>query len=526
MSVSFNLIDHDWIPVVDQQLSPHVVSLRALLFQAHNLNAVSGETPLETVALLRLLLAMVYRIVDLPDEDAWAERWQAGNGQFPADEIDAYLMRPKIYPQFELFGAGPRFFQYQPDPKAGVKSVNSLMPHFAFGNKGTLFDHHRDDELLALTLDEAARALLVAQAFGLGGLSGLEEKFTDGPGSKGILFIIRGANLFQTLMLNLAPREFRSDQTDDRPIWEQPDPFADQRTMPNGVMDVLTWPNRRIWLETQEIAQSPRVTHMRWSPGLRLSEVYHDEPMKLYTVSKEYGIRPLVFSGQRALWRNSATIFQLAPTAQESKGQGPLATRMLAAIHHQSGYIEESKRYHLMAFGMVKDQASIDFVRFEEMPLRIEYLLHQGVLGQLQTELAFAETTYDDLNWAVMALARGILNPALTMKELLADPKPEERDRARALVQSWNVSSQYWSRLAEPFGIFVDRLPDDAATALTRWRERVRSAALRAFERAEELARPDDRSFRTISYARTLFFSRLNKRFEGTQNNEEVIAHE
>src|SRR4029079_16299479 len=136
-----------------QQLAPDVMSLRAVLLQTHTLNTVSGETPLETVALLRLLLAVLYRAIELPDEDTWYERWQAGNGRFVVDEIDAYLTRPEIYRQFELFGAGPRFFQYHPNPKAGIKSINSLVPHFAFGNNGTLFDHHRDDELLALTMD-------------------------------------------------------------------------------------------------------------------------------------------------------------------------------------------------------------------------------------------------------------------------------------------------------------------------------------------------------------------------------------
>jgi hypothetical protein len=130
---------------------------------------VSGEAPNRRA--VTIAAAVLYRVVDLLDEDAWADRWQAGNGQFTAEEIDTYLMRPEIYRQFELFGAGPRFFQYQPDPKAGTKSVNSLVPHFAFGNKGTLFDHH---VIMNCWLTQAAaRALLVAQA--LGGLDRLEK---------------------------------------------------------------------------------------------------------------------------------------------------------------------------------------------------------------------------------------------------------------------------------------------------------------------------------------------------------------
>jgi CRISPR system Cascade subunit CasA len=515
LTPSWNLIEHRWIPVVDQQFTPGCLSLRELLLQAHTVRAVQGDTPLETAALLRFILAVLYRVVDLEDEDAWAEQWQAGNGQFSVEAVDAYLLRSEIHRQFDLFGPGPRFFQYPPDPQAGVKSINSLIPHFAFGNNATLFDHHCDDEPLALTPAAAARALLAMQVFGLGQLSGREEQFTDGPGAKGILFMVTGTSLFQTLMLNLVPRSFHPTDPSDCPIWEQSDPFADERTMPNGVMDILTWPTRRIWLEVRETPHGPQVMQMRWSPGLRLSKKFYDEPMKLYTVHNDEGISPLKFDRQRALWRNSATIFRLAPTRHEAQGQGPLATQMLGVLH-QLEYIDQHRRYHLLAFGIVsklKKNASIEFMQMEELPLRIEYLLHQQVLDELRVGLALAEEVHSQLTGAVMVLARGLLNPTLTRKALNEKPTKEAGARASALAQSWHVSRFYWSRLGEPFGLFVDRLPDDAAAALTAWQQTILAVAKQAFNRAEQLARPDDRSFRAITYARARFYGWLTRRF-------------
>lgn len=512
MTLSWNVIEHQWIPVIDQQLTPARLNLRELLLQAHTVRAVQGATPLETAALLRFILVVLYRVLDLADEDDWAAYWQAGNGQFLAEAVDAYLLRPEIYCQFELFGPGPRFFQYPPDAQARVKSVNSLILHFAFGNNATLFDHHCDDVPLALDPDVAARALLVTQVFGICGLSGVDATFTDGPGAKGILFMVSGTNLFQTLMLNLVPRSFRHDDPADCPLWEQADPFADKRTMPNGVMDMLTWPNRRIWLDVSETPDGPQVMQMRWSPGLRLSEAFHNEPMQLYTVDKEGGIRLLQFHRQRVLWRNSATIFRLAPTRHEALGQGPLATQMLGVLH-QLGYIERYRRYHLLAFGMVKDQANVEFMQGEELPLRIEYLLHQQVLDDLQAGIALAEEAHNHLTGAVMLLARGLLKPTLTKKDLNKKPKKEEGERAGALVQSWNVSQHYWSRLGAPFGTFVDRLPDDPGTARDGWKHTIVAVAKQAFDRAEQLARPDDRSFRAIAYARTRFYGWLTRRF-------------
>ena len=56
-----NLSIQPWIRGIDQQCRLVELSLAEVLTQAHTITAIQGQTPLEWVALFRLLLAVLYR---------------------------------------------------------------------------------------------------------------------------------------------------------------------------------------------------------------------------------------------------------------------------------------------------------------------------------------------------------------------------------------------------------------------------------------------------------------------------------
>ena len=60
MATSFNLCDEPWLPCIRLDGRAVELGLYDMLMQAHTLRELLGETPLETAALHRLLLAVLH----------------------------------------------------------------------------------------------------------------------------------------------------------------------------------------------------------------------------------------------------------------------------------------------------------------------------------------------------------------------------------------------------------------------------------------------------------------------------------
>lgn len=81
----FNLIDMDWIPCTDLDGKSVLYGIQNTLLKAHELREVCDESPLVTVALHRLLLAVLYRAYEGPsDMAAW--RLLYHQGRFAPDK--------------------------------------------------------------------------------------------------------------------------------------------------------------------------------------------------------------------------------------------------------------------------------------------------------------------------------------------------------------------------------------------------------------------------------------------------------
>jgi CRISPR system Cascade subunit CasA len=498
MTFSFNLIDQPWIPCLRLDGTRDELSLHDLIAQAHQLHEIRGDSPLETAALHRLLLAVLHRVFGPKGWTAWNQLWQ--RGQFDMSRLDAYLGRKQVRQRFDLFDSKRPFYQSR-DPRVSEKSIISMVLEMASGNNATLFDHSTEDGNVALTPAQAARALITSQAFGIGGLSGLPDKFTDAPCAKGIIFLASGDTVFETLMLNLVRYDGEDpipNDPDDCPSWEMDDPFQPERTQPKGYLDYLTWQNRQIWLFPEQSENGIVVKGMCWAPGLRL-DADSTDPMKQYIVDEQEGLHPLLFRSDRALWRDSATLFRW-----NDKNKPPKVVKWLADLS-QRGVLGADRQYRLMALGMAKDRASLDFFRAEALPLSLSFLTLGGRIGDLATALESAEKVGRLLRSTTFILARLILNPKLTNEALKSDPRKEERERVQPLAASWGTERYFWSGLELHFHRLVQDLPQDSPAALKAWRGQLRRAARAAVKQAEDYAGADRRAQRAVVQARDEF---------------------
>jgi len=500
MSPTFDLLQSPWIPCIQNDGTPAELGMRDTLIRAHELRELGGESPLVTAALYRLLLAVLHRALQGPaDADEWADLWDAG--RWDAAQLDAYLERWQH--RFDLFHPERPFYQ-SPDERVRPKPVNRLLYEIASGNNPTLFDHHTHERVPDLTPAQAARALVALQAFGLAGLSGLPQKFTDAPCATGIVFLVQGETLFETLALNLLPYPddtILTHHPEDRPAWEMDDPFTPDRTRPHGYLDYLTWQNRRILLLPESADNGVVVRQMTEAPALRLDADVLD-PMTHYRRDERRGLLPLAFTERRALWRDSAALFRL----QDPGFRPPRTFRWLAELVYE-GMLNESQTRRYLALGMSKKQAKVNFYRSEHMPLPLAYLKKQALVDALETALHMAESTARQLWGATRTLATFILSPEADA-EGARQPAREDLD---SLTQQWAVERGYWSRLEIPFRRTMVALPQNPDKTLAAWRKTLLKTVWRAFDQVTGNLGHDPRTLKAMVHAREQLAAGLGK---------------
>ncbi len=77
---TFNLLEEKWLPCVMTDNALRSLSLREVLTDAPNARELVGDSPPVTIALHRLLLAILHRALSAPrDADEWNEIRETGN---------------------------------------------------------------------------------------------------------------------------------------------------------------------------------------------------------------------------------------------------------------------------------------------------------------------------------------------------------------------------------------------------------------------------------------------------------------
>lgn len=496
MTYSFNLIDQAWIPCLRLDGQLETFSLYDMFANAQHLKGIACETPIMTAAIYPLALAILHRVYGPARKRDWLALWESES--FPLAPLEAYLR--EWYERFDLFHPEYPFYQV-PDERVKPKSVIHLI--HSIGNTATLFTHANDEDGLSLTPAEAARHLLTAQYFRTAGLSGLDEKFTDSPMTRGVLFWALGTTLFETLVLNLMiyPSEQVFQYTDaDKPIWEADDAYIN-RDIPNGYLDYLTWPSNRILL-IPEGAASPIVRTMTVAPGLSVNMEVKN-PQKLYTKREkkdEISWSFLYFNSDKALWRDYHSLVMV----DDGDIRPPAVVEWLSELAID-GYIDDRYALRLSAQGMLADQAKPIFYRQEAMPIPVGLLKGEINYTLITLAITQADNVAEQLRYAVNTLADNLLLRG-------AEGKPDSETR-KNLTAQWDVLSIYWGNLEPQFWDFIAALTVGKDTAPEDWKEELRKAAFSALEQASRMAGDSPWALKGDVIARRLLSAGLKKVF-------------
>jgi CRISPR system Cascade subunit CasA len=526
---TFDLIDRPWLPCLMADGAATELGLRQALTGAHELRELYDPSPLATVSLHRLLLAILHRAYEGPSSmEAWRAIWQ--EGRFDPATIDAYLECWRHC--FDLFDPERPFFQVPfiadlADPRKQAP-VAKLAQEAAAGNNATLFDHSNDDEPLPVPAAKAARDLVATQAFSIGFGKSYPFYLSDSSLIRGYSVLAVGGSLFETLMLNLLPYDRHRPmpwlRDDDPPIWEQdspPEPGRDG-TPVAGYADYLTWQSRQIHLipdggETVTRCQVRQRFKLAGSPL---------DPFKCYQADPQRGWRPRSFRPQRALWRDSTLLFQQIGTGP-SGGQSrrPELMDWLARVKSErdAGRIAAQPRYRLRAFGVTTDDgnaASVVLWRREELPLPLALLEEPQAIVAVRQAIDLAEEVNRALGAGTRRLATLLLAP---MADHADARQPDSEKAVRPLARSLGIEARFWPLLETPFAQFLTALPADrrvdpegdegdlifGETTLPAWAATVRRAARRAFEEGTAGLDRSARSLKAVALARRHFEYRL-----------------
>jgi CRISPR system Cascade subunit CasA len=245
-----------------------------------------------------------------------------------------------------------------------------------------------------MSFAEAARWLIHAQAFDTAGIkTGAvgDDRVTNGKGYGAKiawcgwlgLVIIEGANLFETLMLNLQLGKSLPPAAGDLPVWERDPqgPAVDNRPgAPTGPADLLTWQSRRIRLGHD----GERVTGVLIANGdpLHPRDMFQREYMTSWrlseaqmkaTKSADPVYMPRAHPPDRAVWRGLGSL--LAETDRDGRTQ---AARWLEWLDElvDDGALDESYPVRLHTVGMQYGAQSsvIDDITDDQMTLRAAVL--------------------------------------------------------------------------------------------------------------------------------------------------------
>jgi CRISPR system Cascade subunit CasA len=327
---NFNLLDEQWILVLNEKNGHEEISLLDVFLRAHEIKSLAGELPTQDVSILRFLLAILYAIFTKLDKDGnadpisnaddadnrWHQIWESG--RFPFNEIKEYL--ESYRDRFYLFHPERPFYQVPHMDTGTPYSAAKLMGDLSeSGNKVRLFSMRTGKGKEYVGKAEAARWLLYLNAFDdTSSKPSKQGKGTPSPGAGwlgrlGLIFAV-GNNLFETLMLNFVLLDVKEEPfpfEKGKAAWELDEIRIQERTripVPGNPLDLLTLQSRRISLQ--------RTSDGNYVSGYRLlggdtfdRENAFIEQMTLWSKNDNNGKTSPVFTPKRHnpskfLWRD------------------------------------------------------------------------------------------------------------------------------------------------------------------------------------------------------------------------------
>ncbi len=468
--MSFNLLQEPWIPVVNDNWEYQELSLLDFFRNWQNLREIQADNPPTTLAIYRLLLAIMHSAYQGPKNiDKW-EEIQLDDGKEAIEYLEKWRDR------FDIFHPEYPFMQDL------ALTEDKAVPIFALHtmSTSTVFSHEHEFSGYAISLPAAARLLVRLQSVDITSLRAFYPNQTSGnrsavntPTINNANVLIVGRNLKSTLMMNLMEYDLERNKpaalmpgTEDLPSWEvsyagKPNSAA----VPNAYIAYLTYPWRRLNL----FRRGDLVDRIAITMGNSLP---NDLPFNQWECGLAFkDDKPIRISPKRQLWRNSHSFLRSA-----DKESRPRIVEWVAKLAAEELV---DRLINLQIFGMCADKAKPLAWSAERFAVPTIYIQDKKLSQRLKDAVDFAEEHQQIFRYGggspYHALAK-TFNPNASAKKLL-----EESEK---LTKSLDGESRYWSTLDPIFLELLEELPKNKETIedkLSAWKKVVQKAASDAF---------------------------------------------
>lgn len=339
----FNLLDEKWIPVLWNNGTVSRVGIKETLTQAHRIRQIATSNPMDRVAIIRFLLALLYWCKGNPPADGDI----VSGKSFPADWFSKLDDNKDC---FNLLGEGKRFYQYRKTDGDDTEklSANYLIQEIPTGRNLWHF-RHSTDEVDGLCQACCAMGLLRLPLFATSGGRGKPP----GINSKPPTYVLPvGVSLVETLRLSWRQMSNSDLGTSG---WEKPDlllPKAGHIPLLAG----LTWVPRRVWLDDPDQSATFCVSCGR----------------------KEHVIRKIVFAGigsqktdedsQPRDWRDPHVIYQKDETqslhAADTLGASDASAKQWMKIFAGTPRNNDKGNIWVVGFASVQNDKYLEAMEF------------------------------------------------------------------------------------------------------------------------------------------------------------------
>jgi len=238
-----NLLTMRWIPVLRTNGKCERVGIRMALTEAGTIRQIASSNPMDNVALLRLLLAVLQWCKATLDDTERAGLSDAAGirDDWLSDKLGA---EDKPNAAFDLLVHAKPFFQDPGVAQTKLTPATNLLHEAPSGTNIAHFNHTHDFES-GLCLACCAVAMVRWSCYASAGKAGPDQQMTAVPhGNKPAYCTQVGATLLKTLQLNWP---FAQPTDGDRPIWDG----ADEDSM-LGPLKGFTWRSRRMLINKRD----------------------------------------------------------------------------------------------------------------------------------------------------------------------------------------------------------------------------------------------------------------------------------
>ena len=491
MSVSFNVLDAPWIPVVASDGTRELLGIRETLRRAPELKEISTVSPLEEFSIYRFL--SVFLMDALRPKRVSAISKLLKQGMFDMDKIEEYIsLCQSEGVSFDLFDGKRPFMQsayvkeWDKEPKP-ISVIDCSLPS---GNNHLHFEH-RCSQNQYLYFGDVFPKLLASNLFAINGGKGYQPSISSDRGKNPYMILVSGANLFQTLCYMLFPSSEHDYDQEKTGAWMHIPEIKEDQIPDTAFFRMMLYPVRSILLLPDESCNVIRKTY--YCSGYKLPEKgIWREPNAAYqkvivkeddrTQEKWISIPP---SKDVAPWRNYSELVRVS-------GRPEILARYLKL---DLGWENAT----IILYGLCSDDNN-NYIRTIRCSLRIPRKLLED---ENREDLIHA--CIKDADNIAVALKRALRVALQHEKE---NAKGKERKQANALTEE--IVDTYYSRCESLFWKLIDEAggcDDDCLGQLKQsWTRDVFSFACQEYTRAVSGIRVSHQMFRGVVLGEQLLY--------------------